>query len=115
MSATEIMKWLMKTYNVDVPYMRAFRGKEQAYTYMHGKFNGVLAAALSIDGNNIIFPVAYGVLESENTSSWEWFLVSLKKAMRTPNGLVISSDMQKGLEAAITQVYPNAEHRECMR
>nr|GEV35877.1 reverse transcriptase domain-containing protein [Tanacetum cinerariifolium] len=115
MSATEIMNWLMKTYNVDVPYMRAFRGKGQAYTDMHGNFNGVLAAALRIDGNNSIFPVAYGVLESENTSSWKWFLVSLKKAMGTPNGLVISSDMQIGLEAAITQVYPNAEHRECMR
>nr|GFC36144.1 transposase, MuDR [Tanacetum cinerariifolium] len=37
MFATEIMKWLMKTYNVDVPYMRAFRGKEHAYIDMHGK------------------------------------------------------------------------------
>ena len=76
--------------------------------HLKGKFNGVLAAAVSIDGNNSIFPVAYAVLESENTRSWEWFLMSLKKAIGTPNGLVISSDMQKGLEAAITQVYPDA-------
>ena len=38
MSATEIMKWLMTTYNVDMLYMRAYRGKEQAYTYMYGKW-----------------------------------------------------------------------------
>ncbi|GJZ13923.1 transposase, MuDR, MULE transposase domain protein [Tanacetum coccineum] len=59
--------------------------------------------------------VAYGILESENTSSWIWFLELLKKAIGTPHGLVISSDMQKGLEVAITQVYPDAEHRECLR
>ncbi|CAH1443875.1 unnamed protein product [Lactuca virosa] len=183
-SPADLKKWLMHTYNVEVPYMRVFRGREQAYTDMYGKwddsyaniydfkkelekrnpgsvveidlqtvgekkhflrffisltacskgflagcrpyigldachlkgkFNGVLAAATSIDGNNGMFPVAYGVLEAENTKSWTWFLASLKKAIGTPNGLVISSDMQKGLELAITQVYPNIEHRECIR
>ncbi|GKG32862.1 uncharacterized protein Tco_0430372, partial [Tanacetum coccineum] len=72
--------------------------------HLKGKFNGVLAAATSIDGNNGIFPVAYAVLESENGNSWTWFLESLKKAIGTPDGLVISSDMQKGLELAIMQV-----------
>ncbi|GKB71848.1 transposase, MuDR [Tanacetum coccineum] len=66
--------------------------------HLKGKFNGVLAAATGIDGNNSIFPVAYSVLEYENTSSWTWFLESLKKAIGTLDGLVISSDMQKGLE-----------------
>nr|KAJ0207509.1 hypothetical protein LSAT_V11C500261200 [Lactuca sativa]KAJ0207802.1 hypothetical protein LSAT_V11C500261320 [Lactuca sativa] len=183
-SPADLKKWLMHSYNVEVPYMRVFRGREQAYTDMYGKwddsylniydfkqeiekrnpgsiveidlqtvgdkkhflrffisltacykgflagcrpyigldachlkgkFNGVLAAATSIDGNNGMFPVAYGVLESENTKSWTWFLKSLEKAIGTPNGLVISSDMQKGLEVAITQVYPDIEHRECLR
>nr|XP_043633677.1 uncharacterized protein LOC122604879 [Erigeron canadensis] len=156
-SFAELRSWLVKTYNVEPPYMRVARGKEQAYTDMYGKwedsflriddfkeellnrnlgsgflagcrpyisldachlkgkFNGVLAAATSVDGNNSIFPVAYGVLESENTKSWTWFLELLKKAIGVPDGLVISSDMQKGLEVAITQVYPNVEHRECIR
>nr|KAJ0208063.1 hypothetical protein LSAT_V11C500234360 [Lactuca sativa] len=181
-SPANLKKWLMQIYNVDVPYMRVFRGREQAYSDMHGKwddsyvhiydfkqeleqrnhgsvveidlqtvgdkklilrffislnayskgflagcrpyigidachlkgkFNGVLAAAPIIDGNNGMFPVAYGVLESKNTKSWTWFLKSLQKAIGTPNGN--SSDMQKGLEVAITQVYPNVEHRECIR
>jgi transposase-like protein len=55
------------------------------------------------------------VLESENAESWTWFLENLRKAIGTPNGLVISSDMQKGLEIAIMQIYPHAEHRECIR
>nr|KAJ0184970.1 hypothetical protein LSAT_V11C900474590 [Lactuca sativa] len=176
-SPADLKKWLMHTYNVEVPYMRVFRGREQAYTDMYGKwddsyvniydfkqelekrnpgsvmeidlqivgekkhflrffisltacskgflagcrpyialdachlkgkFNGVLAAATSIDGNNGMFPVAYGVLEAENTKSWTWFLTSLQKAIGTPNGLVISSDMQKGLELAITQLWEAA-------
>ncbi|KAJ9546859.1 hypothetical protein OSB04_019402 [Centaurea solstitialis] len=83
--------------------------------HLKGKFNGVLAAATVIDGNNSIFPIAYCVLESENTLSWTWFLESLKKAIGTPHGLVISSDMQKGLGVAMVNVYPNVEHRECIR
>ncbi|KAL4586837.1 hypothetical protein LXL04_011482 [Taraxacum kok-saghyz] len=83
--------------------------------HLKGKFNGVLAAATGIDGNNSIFPVAYAVLESENTQSWTWFLESLRKSIGTPDGLVISSDMQKGLEVAMMNVYPNIEHRECIR
>ncbi|GKC12542.1 putative reverse transcriptase domain-containing protein, partial [Tanacetum coccineum] len=51
------------------------------------RFNGVLAAAIGIDGNNGLFPIAYGVLESENGNSWTWFLESLKKAIGTPDGL----------------------------
>nr|KAJ0193211.1 hypothetical protein LSAT_V11C800418570 [Lactuca sativa] len=162
---TNLRNWIMKTYNVDVPYLKVFRGKEQAYTDMYGKwedsfmkmdgfreellrrnegsiveidfdivggkklfkrlficlaacsrgfvagcrpyisldvchlkgkFNGVLATATGIVDNNSIFPIAYCVLESENTQSWTWFLDSLRKAIGMPNGLVISSVMQKG-------------------
>ncbi|XP_022019508.2 uncharacterized protein LOC110919548 [Helianthus annuus] len=183
-SIKELHKWVKINFNVDLPYMKIFRGKEQTYSdlygnwedsfiktnafkeellrrnpgsvvevdietkgnkklflrffvsllacwkgflvgcrpyiyldacHLKGKFNGVLVAANSVDGNNSIFPVAYGVLESENKNSWIWFLELLKKAIGTPNGLVISSDMQKGLDIAITQVYPNVEHRECIR
>ncbi|GJY39682.1 RNA-directed DNA polymerase, eukaryota, partial [Tanacetum coccineum] len=71
--------------------------------HLKGRFNGVLAAAIGIDGNNGLFPIAYGVLESKNGNSWTWFLESLKKAIGTPDGLVISSDMQKGLDLAIMQ------------
>lgn len=83
--------------------------------HLKRKFNDVAAAATSVDGNNCIYPIAYGVLESENTQTWTWFLEALQRAIGTPDDLVISSDVQKGLEAAITRVYPNAEHRECMR
>ncbi|XP_023760901.1 uncharacterized protein LOC111909328 [Lactuca sativa] len=183
-SPMELRKWITKTCNVELPYLKVFIGKEQAYTDMYGKweesfmkldefreellnrnegsiveidfdtdgdkkrfkrfficlaayskgllagcrpyialdachlkgkFTSVLAAATGIDGNNSIFPIAYSVLESESTQSWTWFLESLKKSIGMPDGLVISSDMQKGLEVAVMHIYPNVEHRECVR
>ena len=75
----------------------------------------MLASATTIDGNNWMYPIAYAVMEIESEDSWEWFLTSLHKAIGMPNGLVISSDMQKGLQNAIEKVYPLAQHRECMR
>ena len=39
-SCSELKKWLMKTYNVDVPYMRVSKGKELAYADMYGNWEG---------------------------------------------------------------------------
>lgn len=38
-SPANLKKWLMQIYNVEVPYMRFFRGREQAYSDMHGKWD----------------------------------------------------------------------------
>ncbi|KAD4385943.1 hypothetical protein E3N88_26112 [Mikania micrantha] len=37
-SAIELQKWVKKKYNIDVPYIKVYRGKEQAYNDMHGKW-----------------------------------------------------------------------------
>ena len=33
-SPMELRKWIMKTYNVDVPYLKVFRGKQQVHIDM---------------------------------------------------------------------------------
>nr|CAD1817297.1 unnamed protein product [Ananas comosus var. bracteatus] len=90
------------------------------YIALHGchlkeKYRGVLISATSIDGNKSIFLVAFGVVESENSNSWEWFLHGLKAAIGESEGLVFSSDRQKGLDEAVQVVYPRVEYKECMR
>jgi hypothetical protein len=62
---------------------------------MKYKWKGVVAADVAIDGNNWMFSIIFVVMESENENSWEWFLRLLYRAIEMPQGLVISSDMQK--------------------
>nr|GEX39234.1 hypothetical protein [Tanacetum cinerariifolium] len=60
--------------------------------HLKGKFNGVLVVvATGIEGNSSMFSVAYGILESENTQSWIWFLKLLKKAIGTLDGTYIAT------------------------
>ena len=84
-------------------------------TFLTGRFKGQLVAACVVDGHNFVFPVAYGVLETESQESWTWFLQNLRRAIAQPNGLVIHTDACKGLEVAVDNVFPGVEHRECMR
>ncbi|WVZ83420.1 hypothetical protein U9M48_030569 [Paspalum notatum var. saurae] len=40
-----------------------------------------MPAAIAIDGQNLLFLVAYGVIESETTERWTWFIEKLKVAI----------------------------------
>ena len=58
-----------------------------------------ILAATGRDGNNNIFPLAFGVVEKEDTASWSWFLTQLKIAIGGECGqfgyYTIISDRQK--------------------
>jgi hypothetical protein len=61
------------------------------------RYKGVLLTAVGIDPNDCIFPVAFGLVEVECTSSWEWFLQNLKDDLNITNTSpwTIMSDKQK--------------------
>ncbi|XP_009781726.2 uncharacterized protein [Nicotiana sylvestris] len=42
-------------------------------TFLKSKFRGVLMISVSKDANNQIFPLAFGIAESENNNSYEWY------------------------------------------
>ncbi|KAA8517316.1 hypothetical protein F0562_017609 [Nyssa sinensis] len=45
--------------------------------HLKGPYSGVLLAAVSLNGNNGLFPIAVGVVESENRHSWGFFIQNL--------------------------------------
>ena len=47
-------------------------------SYMSGPYGGTLFSATAYDANDYIFPLAFGIMSSENYEGWSWFLVNLK-------------------------------------
>ena len=56
-------------------------------TFLRGPFKGILISVVALDGNNRLFPMAIGVVETESQDSWIWFMEKLKS--------VIGEDLKK--------------------
>ncbi|XP_048629915.1 uncharacterized protein LOC106413961 [Brassica napus] len=65
-------------------------------TFLKSKYKGVLMVATALDGNSNLYPIASGVVDSENDRSWEWFMRQLKVVI------------------ALAKVYPHAHHGICI-
>uniref|UniRef100_A0A5B7ARQ4 SWIM-type domain-containing protein n=1 Tax=Davidia involucrata TaxID=16924 RepID=A0A5B7ARQ4_DAVIN len=86
--------------------------------HLKGPYGGVLLAAVSLDGNNGLFPIAFGVVESEGRDSWGFFLEHLNTIIGAHSYQVpwtFMSDQQKGLDRVIAEIFPEASHRRCCR
>nr|GEW12577.1 hypothetical protein [Tanacetum cinerariifolium] len=72
-----------------------------------GPFPGQVLAAVGLDSNNGIYPLAYALVEAESKSSWCWFLQCLGDDIDLhPNSnFTFISDKQKGIIPAIKIVY----------
>lgn len=42
--------------------------------HLKGPYSGILLTAVGKDGNNNLYPVAWAVVETENSETWTWFL-----------------------------------------
>ncbi|KAA8537000.1 hypothetical protein F0562_029478 [Nyssa sinensis] len=85
---------------------------------LKGPYGGVLLAAMSLDGNNGLFLIAMGVVESENRDSWGFFLQNLNTVIGAHSSEVpwtFMSDQQKGFDRVIAETFPEATHRRCCR
>jgi hypothetical protein len=83
-------------------------------TFLTGRFKGQLASANAVDGHNWLYPVCVGVFDSETNENWIWFMSKLREAIGSPRGLTISTDAGQAVMAGVAEVFPQAEHRECM-
>ena len=83
-------------------------------SFLKTKYEGTLFTACALDANEQIFPLAFGVGDLENDSSWEWFLTRFKHAYGDREGLCIVSDRHKSIEKAVRKIYPDASYGFCM-
>ena len=83
-------------------------------TFLTGKFRGQLCVACAVDGHNWMYPVAVGVIDSEINENWIWFMERLRDVIGSPPGLTFCTDCGQAVMAGVSEVFPNAEHRECM-
>jgi hypothetical protein len=65
--------------------------------HLKTKFGGQLLAAVGMDPNDCIYPVAFSIVEVEDTANWRWFLETLKRDLGIHNtsAWTIMSDKQK--------------------
>ncbi|KAG6519487.1 hypothetical protein ZIOFF_022981 [Zingiber officinale] len=85
--------------------------------FLKEKHGGQLLSAVGIDPNNNIFLICYALVERETKDSWTWFLRLLDSDIGFVNqhAWTFMSDKQKGLISAIEFLFPDAEHRLCVR
>ncbi|GFP99760.1 hypothetical protein PHJA_002120100 [Phtheirospermum japonicum] len=88
-------------------------------TYLKSKYLGTLLLATGFDGDEGLFPLAFGVVDEENEDNWMWFLSELHNLLEvnTENmpRLTILSDRQKGIVDGVEANFPTAFHGFCMR
>ncbi|XP_062086110.1 uncharacterized protein LOC133792211 [Humulus lupulus] len=83
-------------------------------TFLKNAHGGTLFSSSTLDSNNNIFVLAFGIVDSENDNSWLWFFSKPRDTYGEPEGLAIVSDRHKTIENAVHTVYPNAFHGACM-
>ncbi|XP_058102750.1 uncharacterized protein LOC131246538 [Magnolia sinica] len=79
-------------------------------TSLREKCQGTLLAAVSVDGDNAIFPIAFAIVDFESYDNWMWFLTELKSAVSTNRTITFVSDRHNGLEEAVPQVFEGSYH-----
>ena len=73
-------------------------------------YRGTLFTACEMDGNQQIFPLAFGIGDAENNDSWKFFFTKLKEAIGDRDDLAIIPDRHIGIINVVKKVYPNAHH-----
>lgn len=83
---------------VSFVHMRKFMAMDG--TFFRAEFVQTLLLAAGIDANGKNLLLAWAVVESENESSWAWFLAQLKKAIPQTRDMTSVSDRDKGFLSA---------------
>ncbi|KAL6544984.1 hypothetical protein OROHE_009891 [Orobanche hederae] len=70
-------------------------------THLKGKYKGVMFIAATKDANEQIIPLAFGIGDKENDSSWTWFLQQVRNAFGCPVDLLVVSDQHLSINNGV--------------
>ncbi|XP_021624999.1 uncharacterized protein LOC110624190 [Manihot esculenta] len=87
-------------------------------TFLYGKYSGCILCATGLDGNNMIFPLAFALVEKEDSDNWGWFMDCLRLYVTDREELCVISDRHIGIKKAMQKDWwqpPSANHRYCIR
>ncbi|XP_004306199.1 PREDICTED: uncharacterized protein LOC101293420 [Fragaria vesca subsp. vesca] len=76
-------------------------------TFLKRKYFGTMLMAACQDGENQIYPLAFGVVDLENDASWSWFLTKLRGAIGVVENLVFISDRYGSIAKVVDNVFPD--------
>ncbi|KAH9676794.1 SWIM-type domain-containing protein [Citrus sinensis] len=82
-------------------------------THLKGLYRGSMFVATCLDGNNQLYPLAIGIMDSENNDAWEWFMMKLHGVIGDRPELVIIFDRCTAIRRAVLKVFHNATHGVC--
>ena len=85
-------------------------------TFLAGPNKGTLLTAVAQDGNESLVLLAFSIVESENSSSWNWFIENINNEFNlNTDETVIISDREKGILQAVSNILPCAKKSNCAR
>ncbi|XP_010456890.1 PREDICTED: uncharacterized protein LOC104738409 [Camelina sativa] len=83
-------------------------------TFLKNKYKGVMLVATAVDGNSNLYPIAFGIADSENDSSWEWFFEQIKVVIRDDKDLSFISDRHVSISKSLEKIYLLSTHGICI-
>ncbi|KAK6790149.1 hypothetical protein RDI58_013949 [Solanum bulbocastanum] len=85
-------------------------------TVLYAKYQGTLLAAVGVDGNDGVFPVAFAVVDEETDDNWHWFLSELKSAVSTSRPITFVSAFQNGINESLSDIFSkDCYHGYCLQ
>lgn len=80
--------------------------------HLKGKYGGCCLSMVGLDGDNGIVPLGIYLCRSEDTKNWTNFLREMSPYIGShQERLIVMSDRQKGLDHAVSEIFPEAGKR----
>ncbi|XP_022887450.1 uncharacterized protein LOC111403246 [Olea europaea var. sylvestris] len=101
------------------PCIHGFHSSMQKVVVVDGiflieKYKGTLIVATCQNANIQIYPLAWGIVDSENDASWTWFFMKLKEVTGDNEDIVVISDRHPSIINGVRAVYQSANHGHCI-